>query len=118
MKLIILAILWASYSWTVPDPSDWSVEQPKDGAAILHLLTGREPPSTGPRRPFQFALADAGPFRRVTVEADVRPSGRSLMVLFAYQDAAHFDYAHLSTDTGVKEPHHNGVFHVYGGERV
>ncbi|PYT23760.1 MAG: hypothetical protein DMG58_27375, partial [Acidobacteria bacterium] len=29
-----------------------------------------------------------------------------------------FDYAHLSVDTGAKQPVHNGVFHVYGGERV
>jgi len=41
-----------------------------------------------------------------------------MLIVFAYRDEAHFDYAHLSIDTGVKQPMHNGVFHVYGGERV
>jgi hypothetical protein len=40
------------------------------------------------------------------------------MLVYAYQDAAHFNYAHLSVDTAAKEAHHNGIFHVYGGERV
>jgi hypothetical protein len=40
------------------------------------------------------------------------------MIVFAYRDEAHFDYAHLSTDTGAQQPVHNGIFHVYGGERV
>ncbi|HEX4770553.1 MAG TPA: hypothetical protein VH351_06975 [Bryobacteraceae bacterium] len=118
MTLLAFLIVWAGYSWTVPQPVDWKVEQPAEGAAVLHLLTGREPPSTGPRKPFQFAVADAGPFQHVVVEADVRPLARSLMLVYAYQDAAHFDYAHLSVDSAMKEPHHNGVFHVYGGERV
>ena len=46
------------------------------------------------------------------------PLGKSLMLVFAYRDEAHFDYAHLSVDTGTKQPVHNGIFHVYGGERV
>src|SRR4051812_11500071 len=102
MTLLALLIVWAGYSWTVPQPSDWKVEQPKEGAAVLHLLAGREPPGSGPRRPFQFAVADAGPFRHVIVEADVRPLARSLILVYAYQDEAHFNYAHLSTDTAVK----------------
>jgi hypothetical protein len=118
MKTLALFILWSGYSWVVPDAADWKVDQPPDGSAMLHLLTGKDPPSTGPRRPFQFAVAETGPFRHVTVEADVLPLGRSLMFVYAYQDSAHFDYAHLSTDTAVKQVHHNGVFHVYGGERV
>ena len=40
------------------------------------------------------------------------------MIVFAYRDASHFDYAHFSCDTADKQPFHNGVFHVYGGERV
>jgi hypothetical protein len=40
------------------------------------------------------------------------------MIVFAYHDPAHFDYAHLSTDYAQKQPVHNGIFHVYGGERV
>jgi hypothetical protein len=104
------------YQWSVPLASDWKVSH-QDGGDILSLIHGREP-APGPRRPSQFAIAETPPFMRVTVEADVRPRARSLMIVFAYQDAAHFDYAHLSTDTAMKQPVHNGIFHVYGGERV
>lgn len=104
------------HKWTVPHATDWNVEQ-EDGTAVLHLATAREP-LPGPRRPNQFAVAYTPDFNRVTVEADVRPLKRSLMIVFAYRDAAHFDYAHLSTDSATKQPVHNGIFHVYGGERV
>jgi hypothetical protein len=102
--------------WTVPTAADWQVAA-ENGAETLRLTEGREP-LPGPRRPFQFALADAPEYARATVEADVKPLGRSVMIVFAYLDEAHFDYAHLSIDTGEKQPVHNGIFHVYGGERV
>jgi hypothetical protein len=104
------------HQWTVPNASDWSTGE-EAGSPVLHLVTGRNP-LPGPRRPFQFALADTPPFRKVTIEADAKPLGRSVMLVFAYRDPAHFDYAHFSIDTGIKQPVHNGVFHVYGGERV
>jgi len=104
------------HTWTVPTASDWKVEQ-ADGGPVLRLTQGREPVK-GPRRPFQFALADVQVSGRVTVEADVMPLGGSLLIVFAYQDPAHFNYAHLSVDTGAKKSMHNGIFHVYGGERV
>jgi hypothetical protein len=104
------------HQWTVFEPSDWKIET-EGGAPILRLQTGREP-LPGPRRPFQFALADTPDYSLVTVEADIRPTKRSCMIVFAYRDKAHFDYAHLSADTGTKQPVHNGIFHVYGGERV
>jgi hypothetical protein len=63
-------------------------------------------------------LADTTSFNQVTVNADVKPLLGSLLLVFSYRDAAHFDYAHLSVDTGVRQPNHNGIFHVYGGERV
>jgi hypothetical protein len=102
--------------WTVPVASDWKISR-QDGTEVLSLVQNRGP-LPGPRRPIQFALADEPSSERVTVEAEVKPLGRSLLVVFAYQDAAHFDYAHLSADTGAKQPVHNGIFHVYGGERV
>ena len=104
------------HEWSVPVAADWKVDQ-EDGAPVLRLVEHRGP-LPGPRRPIQFALADAEYSRRVTVEGDVKPLGASLLIVFAYRDAAHFDYAHLSVDTGTKQPVHNGVFHVYGGERV
>src|ERR1039458_9807912 len=102
--------------WTVHTTSDWKVDM-ENGAETLRLTQGREP-LPGPRRPFQFALADVPDYASVTVEADARPLGRSVMIVFAYHDAAHFDYAPLSIDTGQKQSVHNGIFHVYEGERV
>ena len=102
--------------WSVPVAGDWSVENLED-APVLRLVQHRGP-LPGPRRPIQFALTDVPAYARLTVDADLQPAGKSLMIVFAYRDAAHFDYAHLSTDTGEKQPVHNGIFHVYGGERV
>jgi len=102
--------------WTVPVASDWKISR-QDGAEVLSLVQNRGP-LPGPRRPIQFALADDSESGRVTVEAEVKPLGRSLLIVFAYHDEAHFDYAHLSTDTSAQQPVHNGIFHVYGGERV
>lgn len=102
--------------WTVPDNADWQIDR-EDGAAVMHLVKARDA-LPGPRRPIQFALTDVPRYRKLTVEADVKPLGKSLILVFAYQDPAHFNYAHLSIDTGKQVPVHNGIFHVYGGERV
>ncbi len=104
------------YTWDVYKASDWKVET-VEGSPVLELVTGREP-LPGPRRPMQFALARTPDLAHVTVEADARPRGRSLLIVFAYRDESHFNYAHFSADTGVKQPVHNGIFHVFGGERV
>ena len=42
----------------------------------------------------------------------------SLMFVYAWRDENHFNYAHLSVDAPAKQPVHNGIFHVYGGDRV
>ncbi|MBV8551719.1 MAG: hypothetical protein JOY54_10490 [Acidobacteriaceae bacterium] len=104
------------YRWTVPVSSDWKVDQ-EDGAQTLHLIAARGP-LPGPRRPIQFALAETPGLQAVSIDAEVRPLGHSLIFVFAHRDPAHFDYAHLSTDAAKSEPVHNGIFHVYGGERV
>ena len=103
-------------TWSVPVASDWKLSQ-EDGVSVLRLANNRGP-LPGPRRPIQFALTDTPPYVRLTLDVDVKPLQSSLMIPFAYRDAAHFDYAHLSVDTGTKQPVHNGIFHVYGGERV
>lgn len=103
------------HQWSVPTGSDWEIQK-EDGGQFLHMKIGRAPLPSGPRRPFQFAIADTQPFKDVTVEADIRPLKRSVIIVYAYRDPAHFDYAHISTD--IKAPVHNGIFHVYGGERV
>ncbi len=102
--------------WSVPVAADWKVDT-EDAVPVLRLVEHRGP-LPGPRRPIQFALTDVPEYSRLTFEADVKPLGGSLLIAFAYRDAAHFDYAHLSVDTAAKQPVHNGIFHVYGGERV
>jgi hypothetical protein len=106
------------HKWRVPVAKDWV----NDGG-VLKLVVPR--PQEQPRRPIQFALAQTEPFRRVTVEAearkehfDARRRRTSLIIVYAWQDDAHFNYAHLSVDTGTRQPVHNGIFHVFGGERV
>ena len=61
----------------------------------------------------------------VTLEAEVkkepaalRNRKNSLIFIYAYRDPDHFNYAHLSDDTGAATDVHNGIFHVYGGDRV
>jgi hypothetical protein len=105
------------HTWNVPVASDWKVDG-EGGAQVLHLVTPRGPVPGPPRRPTQFALLDTPGYSKVTVEADVKPLQKSLIIVFNYRDEAHFDYAHLSSDTGLAQPVHNGIFHVYGGERV
>jgi hypothetical protein len=106
------------HRWQVTEVSDWRFA---DG--VLQLLVPR--PSTAPRRPTQYALADTPPFQRVTVEAEVmaepkalRNRRNSLIFVYAWRDKDHFNYVHLSVDTARQASHHNGVFHVYGGDRA
>ena len=103
------------HQWSVPNGSDWEIQK-ENGTPVLHMKIGREPLASGPRRPVQFAIAETQPFSRVAVEADIRPLKRSVIIVYAYRDPAHFNYAHISSD--IKAPVHNGIFHVYGGERV
>jgi hypothetical protein len=105
------------HQWVVPVASDWKINL-EDGAQVLSLINARGPVQGVPRRPTQFAVTDIPNYDRLTIEADVKPLGKSLMIIFAYRDEAHFNYAHLSTDMAEKNPNHNGIFHVYGGERV
>lgn len=112
----VTALTLFGYHWIVPDASDWKIDEDQN-VPVLHLVTAKGP-LPGPRRPVQFAIAQTPEFRAVTLTADVRPLGRSLLIVFAYRDPSHFDYAHLSIDTAIAQPFHNGIFHVFGGERV
>jgi hypothetical protein len=108
--------------WQVPIAADWKVEH-LEGAPVLQLLVPR--PSTEPRRPTQFALAETPDYIKVTVEAEikkepesVRKRHTSVMIAYAWRDAEHFNYAHLSVDSSETQAVHNGIFHVDGGDRV
>ena len=103
------------YKWTVPVAADWKVTQ-YGGGDILTMLVER--PQEKPRRPKQFALAETRPFKKVTIEVDVKRIGKSLILVYAWQDDSHFNYVHLSSDAPKDQPVHNGIFHVYGGDRV
>lgn len=97
--------------WTVPIASDWVMEE-----GILHLNVPR--PQQQPRRPKQFALADTPNWQTVTLSLEAKSPEGNLILVYAYRDETHFDYAHLSVDEATKQPVHNGIFHVYGGDRV
>jgi hypothetical protein len=104
---------FSGYHWTVDKPGDWAVD---DG--VLRLITSSEPPPGQPRRPTHFVLAETPSFRGVILEAEVKRNQRSLILVYAWQDANHYDYVHISSDSALKQNVHNGVFHVFGGERV
>jgi hypothetical protein len=105
------------YRWLVPVRSDWRVDGTSGENQVLHLLVER-PPQGSPRRPTQFAVADTPTWESVTFEAEVLPGGGSLIVVFAFKDANHYNYAHLSQDPATKIPRaHNGIFHVFDADR-
>jgi hypothetical protein len=108
--------------WQVPIAADWKVEN-LEGAPVLQLLVPR--PSTEPRRPTQFAVAETPDYIKVTLEAEMkkepaalRNRHTSLMIAYAWRDANHFNYAHISFDSSETQAVHNGIFHVDGGDRV
>ena len=108
--------------WEVLDAAEWAVEGSGD-SQILHLKKAR-PQAANPRSPIQYALAVTPPRAKFTLEVEVKPEGSdaknigSAIIVYAWRDNLHFDYVHLSPDTGKEQPVHNGIFHVYGGDRV
>ena len=107
------------HKWTVPIAADWKLTP----AGVLELLVPR--PSTQPRRPSQYALAETAPMMKFDVELEAkaepesaRKRHNSLILVYAWRDAEHFNYVHLSVDAAKQATVHNGVFHVYGGDRV
>ncbi|MCS7025563.1 MAG: hypothetical protein NZV14_12255 [Bryobacteraceae bacterium] len=104
--------------WFAPVASDW-----KYSNGVLELLVPR--PSMQPRRPSQYVIADTAPFRKVTLRVELQAEPRairdrrnSVILVYAWRDPEHFNYAHLSVDAAKDVPVHNGIFHVYGGDRV
>ena len=108
--------------WDVPVAADWKLAA-ASGVPTLELLIPR--PSTQPRRPTQYALAQTPAYRKLELEVEMkkepleaRNRRTSLMLVYAWRGPDHFNYAHLSVDTAKQQPVHNGIFHVYGGDRV
>jgi len=109
-------------TWKVPMAADWKLDTTASDP-VLELLVPR--PALQPRRPTQFAVAQTPNYVRGVIElemkkepAALRNRRTSLMIAYAWQDADHFNYAHLSVDSAEQQVVHNGIFHVYGGERV
>jgi len=105
-------------TWLVCAAADWKAESTPDGD-VLHLDVPR-PQEGNPRAPVQYALLEAPAPGCFTLDVEVRSDlpSVSLIVVYAWKEPVHFNYVHLSTDPARKQPVHNGVFHVYGGDRV
>lgn len=104
--------------WEVLNPADWAAS---DNSLDLKVA---KPQEANPRAPVQYALAKTPPPQRFTLEVEMKPdvgaNGKpgSAIIVYAWRDNLHFNYVHLSPDTGAEQPVHNGIFHVYGGDRV
>jgi hypothetical protein len=104
--------------WDVLNPADWSGSD-----TSLDLKVAR-PQEANPRTPIQYALAKTLPPESFSLEVEMKPdidsNGKigSAIIVYGWRDNLHFNYVHLSPDTGHEQPVHNGIFHVYGGDRV
>jgi hypothetical protein len=105
-------------NWLVRTAADWKAETAA-GGEVLHLNVPR-PQEADPRAPVQYALLESQPLGCFTLDVEVSSDIKSvsLIIVYAWKDPTHFDYVHLSTDAARQQPVHNGVFHVYGGDRV
>jgi hypothetical protein len=110
------------FRWKLPVAEDWKLTS-SDGTPVLELLVPR--PSTAPRRPTQYALALTEPYSKLDLSVEVRKEPlsvrnrrTSLILVYAWKAESHFNYVHLSVDRAEQQNVHNGVFHVYGGDRV
>lgn len=97
--------------WKVPRAEEWLY---RDGTLIM--LAAR-PQEANPRYPVQYALLEGRDFESFTLECEVKRDSASLILVYNWKDAAHFNYAHLSVDSPEKQIVHNGIFHVYGSDR-
>jgi len=104
--------------WLVQEAAEWKTEAAA-GGEVLQLSVAR-PQEANPRAPVQYALLEHEPAGCFTLDVEVQGSAAStsLIIVYAWKDPLHFNYVHLSTDTAQEQPVHNGVFHVYGGDRV
>lgn len=100
--------------WDVEDRADWKVI-----TAPMPTMTLFRPGVPGvPRRPTRYALLQTPMLKRAVIEVEMLREGKSLIIVYAWQDKDHYNYAHLSADDANTVHVHNGIFHVYGGERV
>lgn len=100
--------------WDLDGSATWTIS---DGKLILSKAGV---PSGPIRRPAGLAILKSRPFRRVSIEADIRSESpvnnphRDLNVVVGHQSPSRFYYIHLSATT---DSVHNGIFLVNNANR-
>lgn len=105
--------------WRPTAPENWKLTD-DHGGKVFDLFDKTARTSPPHRSPFNFALLKDTPFADVSITAKVRTTTkayghRDIVVVFGYQDPAHFYYAHF----GEKADDHAGqVFIVNDAPRT
>ncbi len=111
-------------AWQPTDAAAWAVQEVDRDASgkpgrVYRLLKQSDyrPPY---RSPFNFSLIEDLDVQDFTFEADVRSTvkdydHRDMVVVFGYQDAAHFYYVHFGKKA---DDHANNIFIVNGAPRT
>ncbi|MDP2884477.1 MAG: hypothetical protein Q8P51_05575 [Ignavibacteria bacterium] len=101
--------------WIIDGSGSWHTS---GGKLVLHKAGV---PSGPIRRPAALAILKTKPFRRVTIEADIRSTApldtvrRDLDIIVGYESPSRFYYIHLA---GISDNVHNGIFLVNNSNRV
>ena len=102
-------------AWIFDGSGSWNILQ---GKLVLYKAGV---PAGLIRRPAALAILKTKPFRRVTVEADIRSTApldtirRDLDIIVGYESPTRFYYVHLA---GTSDNVHNGIFLVNNANRV
>ena len=105
-------------NWKPTDPKAWRIGRGLEGAGYsLFQQSKYEPPH---RSPINYALLQGKPVHRFDLELSVRSTikdygHRDVVVIFGYQDPAHFYYAHLAKQA---DRNANQIFIVNGKDRA
>jgi len=52
-----------------------------------------------------------------TSGTELKRNGKSVILVYGWQDSDHYNYAHISSDKAARARVHNGMFHVSGDDR-
>ncbi len=104
--------------WEFSDPEAWKVADTDKGKSLT--LFKKTTPKTPHRSPFGVALLKDIVVGDFVLEADVQSTvkdypHRDLVLVFGYQDPAHFYYSHLGKRT---DKHANQIFVVNAADRM
>jgi hypothetical protein len=104
--------------WEFSDPEAWKVADTDKGKSLT--LFKKTTPKTPHRSPFGVALLKDVVVGDFVLEADVQSTvkdypHRDLVLVFGYQNPAHFYYSHLGKQT---DKHANQIFIVNAKDRM